>query len=1231
MVSDSAEEFEQEAADLVAAIEAKKPKKRDYSYTQNRELSWLQFNRRVLEEAIDPTVPLLERIKFISIFCTNLDEFFMVRVGSITDLSIIAPEERENKSNMAPEEQLDAIFASVKPLVKERDEIYAKVTKELKKYGFKELDMNAASKKQRKFARDYYRDFVRPVLSPQVVDERHPFPHLKNKELYVVTVLSEEDGSQHLGIVPVPENISPIITDPDNPLRFVRAEKLIAYNIGKIFDIYETSEPAIIAVTRNADISFDEEKFSDDEGDYRLHVSRLLKKRNRLNPVRLEVEGKADKTLINPLLKRLKLTKNQAYYLNAPINLGWVFGLEKRVDAKVKSELCYPPFIPRASEEFDLSQSIFEQVKERDRILFYPYDSMDPFLRMLQEAAYDPTVLSIKITVYRLADDSRVAQHLVEAAENGKEVTVLMELRARFDEANNIDWAGRLEEAGCNIIYGMENYKCHSKVCLITRQDNGRVTNITQIGTGNYNEKTARLYTDLSLITADEVIGRDAVTFFQNLQIGNLNGDYEKLLVAPSGMKKPLLKLIDREIAKGEKGRITLKANSVTERDVIDRLSEASRAGVQVRMNIRGICCQLPGIEGKTENIHVRSIVGQFLEHSRIYIFGEGEDLKMFIGSADLMTRNLVHRVEVACPVTDPAIRSSILLFMEKIFEDNCKARSLGPDGEYSYVDKAQDADLFAHEGRFCLHDWCIEHPLQGAAPVEDVVQEELPLEAETDYVMEMTSVSEADLEAVSESDIDEVIQSLSPREDEAEDTSEPEEPVDGVAEPEEEPAADEGADVELEEAADAEEEAAPGDEQAPEAEDEVEEEPEAEQEPEAETEADTIAEDSMESGFDQTLVLSFNDDRAEDKAEEASAVKDEAPVEADVEPEVAEASEPEAKEQSGAEPKSEEELAAKAATPFVFLSETKGLAEEAAASEPVSEPEPELETEPESEVEASTGDSMESGFDQTLVLSFNDDKTEDKVEEAPSAEDEAPADTDEESQAADTHELGAEKEPETADASESEVEQEPEEEPAAQAATPFVFLSETKDSTEEAAAPEPEPEPEPELEPEADTTAVKDVEFELTFKDSEPKTPVEEKEIELGIEDDEDKEDKVDIVPELDSELAEKLNGLLSNDAAEAAESKADAEPEPEPEAKPAADPLIEYETKKYDPVVFNVGENKMARDREFASGAPHIPPKPAEETANKQDEPATKPEEKPAEEPKKKKRKGFFARWFS
>ena len=686
-----------------------------YSYTQNRELSWLSFNQRVLEEALDETVPIYERLKFVAIFDSNLDEFFMVRVGSLTDMQAIDPDDRDSKSNMTAAEQLAAIHSAVRPLIDERDRIYAELAASMREYGIEEVDLDEMSKSERKFARTFFKEQLRPVLSPQVVDARHPFPFLRNKELYVVCPLTEDDGTTVTGIVGVPDDVKSYLRNPDAPLSYVRTEKIIAHNIQKLFDIYTCGEPAIVCVTRNADISFDEEKFADDEGDFRLHVSKLLKKRTRLAPVRMEVNGTLDGHVKKFLLDKLGLDESQVYETRAPINLQGVYAFEKNLGPSLRAEMCHPPFSPRASAEFDLKKRVIAQIEERDRILFYPYDSMDPFLRLLAEAAYDPTVVSVKITLYRVASDSRVAQHLIEAAENGKDVTVLMELRARFDEANNIDWSERLEEAGCNVIYGMENYKCHSKLCLVTRRrPDGTLVNITQVGTGNYNEKTARLYTDISLFTADPTIGRDAVTFFQNMLIGNLNGSYEKLLVAPVSIKRTIIEYIDREIAKGPDGRIVLKANSVTERGIIDKLVEASRAGVRVDMNIRGICCLVPGIEGVTDNIHVRSIVGQFLEHSRIYCFGTGDDLRVFISSADLMTRNLVHRVEVACPVDDERVRAAILVYLERIFADNAKARELTCEGDYVAVsDAGGSTGGSGGAARFVLHDWCVANALQ--------------------------------------------------------------------------------------------------------------------------------------------------------------------------------------------------------------------------------------------------------------------------------------------------------------------------------------------------------------------------------------------------------------------------------------------------------------------------------------------------------------------------------------
>ncbi len=689
------------------AAELRTHKKPDVSYTQNRELSWLQFENRMLEEASDATVPLFERLTFVSIFTTNLDEFFRVRVGSLFDLEAWAPDDRDNKSLHTPREQLEAVFEAVRPLVKSRDKVYAKLMKKLAAHGIVEVDLDALGKKERKWARDHFRAFVHPLLSAQVIDERHPFPFLHNKGLYIVMSLSDGAGSQEMGMVPVPADLPPYIADPENPLHFVRMERLILHNVEKLFPNYTVSDACIVSVTRNADIDLDDDKFDDSEIDYRAFVARMLKKRNRLNPVRLEVEGKLSKTLLAMLLARLDLSETQVFSSVCPLCANWAFALQDALPASLRAELCYEPHQPRDSKVFDEGRSILAQIEEHDRVLFYPYDSMRPFLGMLKEAAQDPSVVSVKITLYRLASDSRVASYLAEAAENGKEVTVLMELRARFDEANNIEWSRRMEEAGCNIIYGPDDYKCHSKICLVTRRAGERVQNFVQIGTGNYNEKTARLYADICLMTADERIGRDAVAFFQNMLIGNLNGAYETLLVAPANMKRTYLALMDKEIAKGSAGRIMLKANSLTERDIIDKLSEASRAGVQVQLNLRSICCLLPGIEGKTDNIRVRSVAGRFLEHARVYCFGVGEGMQVYISSADLMTRNLVHRVEIGVHVLDPLVKEDIVRYMHKLFEDNCKARELQPDGSYRLPERGKG------DPRVCAQEYFAAEPLQ--------------------------------------------------------------------------------------------------------------------------------------------------------------------------------------------------------------------------------------------------------------------------------------------------------------------------------------------------------------------------------------------------------------------------------------------------------------------------------------------------------------------------------------
>ena len=649
--------------------------KYDLSYTQNRELSWLKFNQRVLEEATDTSVPLLERFKFLAIFSSNLDEFFMVRVGSLFDLSIMTPKERDNKSGKIPSEQLEDIFKAVKPLIEYRDIVYSAIMEELRGYGIADITYDELTKSEKKFVENYYKLFIAPILSPQIIDISHPFPHLKNKALYTA-VLLKKGQKELLGIIGVPETAEPIIRI-EGTGKYIRTEEVISSHIKDYFVGYKPECHCVISVTRNADISMDEEKFDEDSYDFRSHMSALLKKRDRLAPVRLEIQGECN-PLSQHLANRLNLLENQIFYSNCPLKTGYVFSL-----ANFDKRLYYDSFTPQQPSFSDDKSSIMSQMRKKDVLLFYPYHSMQPFLSLLKEAATNPNVLSIKITIYRLASSSAVAKYLCEAAENGKEVTALVELRARFDEKNNIEWAKQLEYSGCNVIYGLENFKCHSKVCLITLKNKNDFSYITQIGTGNYNEKTSAMYTDFSLMTADKAIAQDALAFFKNMLIGDIYGNYSELLVAPSSMKNSIIRLIEAESARGSDGRIIIKANSITERALIDKLAEASQKGVKINLIIRGICCIVPGIKGKTENIAVTSIVGRFLEHSRIYLFGKGENSQIFISSADIMTRNQTRRVEIACPIHDHEIKNFLSDYLEKLMEDNVKSRILMPDGNY--------------------------------------------------------------------------------------------------------------------------------------------------------------------------------------------------------------------------------------------------------------------------------------------------------------------------------------------------------------------------------------------------------------------------------------------------------------------------------------------------------------------------------------------------------------------
>ncbi len=656
-----------------------------YAYTQNRELSWLRFNRRVLEEAGDSAVPLLERLKFISIFTSNLDEFFMVRVGSLFDLSLVSPEQTDNKTGLTPMEQLEAVYSVIPGLVEIKNRLYTDVAALLRQQGICDLTMDELTPEERRYAGNYYKTRILPVLSPQIVDSHHPFPHLANKALYVAALLhgKKSAAAPSLGLIPVPGNLDPFLPMPGDPKRFVRMETIVEHAAESLFGGYKLESACVLCVTRNADLSFDEEKFSDSDEDIRSHMSKLLKKRANLSAVRLELSRKIGRDFLKLLKTRIGVEGRQIYVDQAPLNMKYIFSLISSLPEDVSAPLSFPPYVPRWPEDLDKTGSMIEQIRRRDRLLFFPFDTVDPFLRLLSEAAEDPEVISIKITIYRLASSSRIARILCRAAENGKEVTVLMELRARFDEANNISWSRLLEESGCQVIYGVEDYKCHSKLCLITMRRGDRLSYITQVGTGNYNERTNAMYTDLSLMTANEQIGLDGTVFFQNMLIGNLEGAHRHLLVAPAGIKLKLLELIDGEIAKGPEGYICIKANSMTEREVMDKLAGASRAGVQVQLILRGICCLRPGIAGQTENVHVTSIVGRYLEHGRIYCFGRGADTKLFIASADLMTRNLDRRVEIACPIYDQEVKGQLLWILHTQLEDNVKASSLLPDGSY--------------------------------------------------------------------------------------------------------------------------------------------------------------------------------------------------------------------------------------------------------------------------------------------------------------------------------------------------------------------------------------------------------------------------------------------------------------------------------------------------------------------------------------------------------------------
>ena len=653
----------------------------------NRELSWLKFNERVLEEAENPEVPLCERMTFVSIYQSNLDEFFRVRVGSLQDQMLISTEIRENKTKMTSAEQIRAIIKEVKKLNQRKDKAYEKLMKKIEEYGITLINHASAKSEEKKFLEKYFMKEIMPLSSPTIVGKRQPFPFLKNGEIYAVVVLETRNKKERIGIIPCSNNmLTRMVELPGGKGRYMLIEDLILHYIGKVFKGYKVKGKSLLRVVRNADI--DADAAYDEDLDYREFMEDLMKQRKKLSPVRIDLSREMDETVVDALCRYLDVTPDRVFRSEAPLDVSFVFQLQDLL--RRNTELFYEKRVPQKSPEFKDGQGILQQITEEDKLLSYPYDSIRPFLKMLTEAAEDDSVISIKMTLYRLAKQSKVIEALCEAAENGKEVVVLVELRARFDEENNIRWSRMLEEAGCQIIYGLEHYKVHSKLCLITRRGENGIQYITQIGTGNYNEKTARLYTDLSLMTANEQIGMDAARVFQALAKGEVVEDMEHLLVAPKCLQSKVIEKIEEQIQKqknGETAYIGLKMNSLTDKRIIDKLIDASKAGVKIDMIVRGICCLIPGVEGETENIHVISVVGRFLEHSRIYIFGNGEEAQYYIGSADFMTRNTVKRVEVAAPVYSERLKKRLQDLFDLMLSDNKKARKEDAKGTYSVVE----------------------------------------------------------------------------------------------------------------------------------------------------------------------------------------------------------------------------------------------------------------------------------------------------------------------------------------------------------------------------------------------------------------------------------------------------------------------------------------------------------------------------------------------------------------
>lgn len=729
----------------------RKPKrgfKRDFSYTQNREVSWLRFDDRVLDEAFDETVPLFERIKFCAIFQSNMDEWFMIRIGGLSDLAELKHQPADNKSDETPAEQLESVFGLLPGMYKRRESCLTDLEARLALEGvervspaqYTDADLVAVSRR--------FEASLAPILSPIIIDPRHPFPNLRNDVMYVACSLDGVDEHDMLGIVEVPPTAARIVWLPsgEGRVRYTLVEDVVSSMLSRCFGSYVPTSSAVLRVTRNADIDPDGEGVEEEE-DYRQHMKKVLKRRSRLQPVRLELTGALDESLVTLVRKELGLEKRRVFRLSTPADLSYVYALENRLPATRKAVLTFTPFEPQPSSMVDASRPMRDQVEDHDVLLTYPYESMGPLLRLIHEAANDDACISIKITLYRVARHSRLCESLVAAVENGKDVTVLMELRARFDEQNNIEWAERLEEAGCTVIYGSEGFKCHSKICQITYHDNRGLSRVTCLGTGNFNEKTARLYSDFMLITAHPGIAEDGNAFFRNLSLGNLRGTYRFLGVAPLSLKPLVMGGIDREIARaraGEPARVFLKMNSLTDRDVIDRLADASQAGVEVVMIIRGICCMLPGVKGRTTGIEIRQIVGRLLEHARIYSFGVDADT-IYLSSADMMTRNTERRVEIAYPVLDPTCRRIVCDYMALQLSDNVKARRLTSKGTWAPIKRREGEPAINCQEQLMARAYARAHELEPQA-VAPLAPEPMPTTtmAAVDETVAATEATEA-------------------------------------------------------------------------------------------------------------------------------------------------------------------------------------------------------------------------------------------------------------------------------------------------------------------------------------------------------------------------------------------------------------------------------------------------------------------------------------------------------